>query len=267
MTRPKLIGWHSFKGGSGRSLALSNVAVDLAMRGKRIVCVDMDIESCGLGTLFDVDLDGKATTTDILVERNYQTVRKSIVSVSQVRGWKCVLNLIGSGHESPVRLSAIQWSPETVRVFADLVVNKYAQAEQMDYVFVDCRSGMSEQLALSLLLSPDGVIVFTRPDRQSRLGTEHLVRTIRSIGDDARLPGALTPLVVVNGVPASPDAEDALVDLGFRLDRAGFQDRRLIRIPFDQDLLLLEGVGAPTATPTTPVQRSYREIAEWIEAL
>ena len=45
--------FYSFKGGVGRTMALVNVAVTLALRGRRVLVVDFDVEAPGLDT-FDV---------------------------------------------------------------------------------------------------------------------------------------------------------------------------------------------------------------------
>src|SRR6266704_1083558 len=42
--------FYSFKGGTGRSMALANVAVELARSGQRVLIVDMDLEAPGLDT-------------------------------------------------------------------------------------------------------------------------------------------------------------------------------------------------------------------------
>ena len=48
-----VVTFYSFKGGVGRSMALINVAAELARRGKRVIVVDFDLEAPGLDT-FDI---------------------------------------------------------------------------------------------------------------------------------------------------------------------------------------------------------------------
>src|SRR4051812_16178325 len=47
-----VITFYSFKGGVGRSMALANIAVQLARRGKRVLAVDWDLEAPGLHRYF-----------------------------------------------------------------------------------------------------------------------------------------------------------------------------------------------------------------------
>src|SRR5437868_14139099 len=46
-----IVTFYSFKGGVGRSMALANVAVELAQTGRRVLVVDFDLEAPGLDTL------------------------------------------------------------------------------------------------------------------------------------------------------------------------------------------------------------------------
>ncbi len=48
-----VVTFYSFKGGVGRSMALVNVAAELARRGERVLVVDFDLEAPGLDT-FDI---------------------------------------------------------------------------------------------------------------------------------------------------------------------------------------------------------------------
>src|SRR5947208_1482236 len=48
----RIITFYSYKGGTGRSMALSNVAWILASQGKRVLAVDWDLEAPGLHRYF-----------------------------------------------------------------------------------------------------------------------------------------------------------------------------------------------------------------------
>jgi len=49
--------FYSVKGGSGKSTAAANVAVELANRGYDILCIDLDLGGGGIRYLFDLDDD------------------------------------------------------------------------------------------------------------------------------------------------------------------------------------------------------------------
>ena len=44
---PRLIGFYSYKGGVGRSMALAHCAVELARRGRKVLIIDLDLEAPG----------------------------------------------------------------------------------------------------------------------------------------------------------------------------------------------------------------------------
>lgn len=66
----KICGMYSYKGGAGRTVCMANVASILAKElGKRVVCIDMDMEGAGLGVVMGVhkrlDENGRKCIQDI----------------------------------------------------------------------------------------------------------------------------------------------------------------------------------------------------------
>ena len=60
----RVVTFYSFKGGTGRSMAVANVAWILASRGQRVLVIDWDLEAPGLHRYFrpflvDRDLEGQ----------------------------------------------------------------------------------------------------------------------------------------------------------------------------------------------------------------
>src|ERR1700685_1743194 len=53
----QVITFYSYKGGTGRTMALANVAWILASNGKRVLAIDWDLESPGLHKFFHPFLD------------------------------------------------------------------------------------------------------------------------------------------------------------------------------------------------------------------
>ena len=65
----KIISFYSYKGGTGRSMALANMAWILASFGKQVLVVDWDLEAPGLHRYFAPFLDDKdLTCTDGLID-------------------------------------------------------------------------------------------------------------------------------------------------------------------------------------------------------
>jgi len=63
----QVVTFYSYKGGTGRTMSLANVAWILAANGKRVLVVDWDLESPGLDRYFapfiDAELFGATSTT------------------------------------------------------------------------------------------------------------------------------------------------------------------------------------------------------------
>jgi cellulose biosynthesis protein BcsQ len=57
LERPLVVTFYSWRGGVGRSTALAYTAKILAARGRKVVCVDMDLEVASLATLFGKEKD------------------------------------------------------------------------------------------------------------------------------------------------------------------------------------------------------------------
>ena len=53
----QILTFYSYKGGTGRTMALANVAWILASNGNRVLSVDWDLESPGLHKFFHPFLD------------------------------------------------------------------------------------------------------------------------------------------------------------------------------------------------------------------
>ena len=64
MAEGKIVTFYSYKGGTGRTMALANVAWILASSGLKVLVVDWDLESPGLHKYFQPFLDpAKITAT------------------------------------------------------------------------------------------------------------------------------------------------------------------------------------------------------------
>ena len=55
----QIVTFYSFKGGTGRTMALANVAWILAANGMRVLIADWDLESPGLHRFFQPFMDPK----------------------------------------------------------------------------------------------------------------------------------------------------------------------------------------------------------------
>ena len=76
-----IITFYSFKGGTGRSMALANVAWILASAGKRVLAIDWDLEAPGLHRYFrpfllDPDLSNSEGVIDFVTEYSTEAMQR-----------------------------------------------------------------------------------------------------------------------------------------------------------------------------------------------
>jgi MinD-like ATPase involved in chromosome partitioning or flagellar assembly len=78
----QVITFYSFKGGTGRTMALANVAWILAANGKRVLMADWDLESPGLHRFFqpfmDEEASGKAGIVDLVRRYEWAAINADI---------------------------------------------------------------------------------------------------------------------------------------------------------------------------------------------
>src|SRR5258705_6268790 len=84
----QVITFYSYKGGTGRTMALANVAWILAANGKRVLVVDWDLESPGLHRFFHPFIDPQVLAStggviELIREFEWATTRQ----VGRDEGW------------------------------------------------------------------------------------------------------------------------------------------------------------------------------------
>ena len=175
---PKVIAIHSYRGGTGKSNIIANLAVVLAGAGKRVAVVDTDIQSPGVHLLFGLeDTKELKTLNDYLWERC--TIRETAAEVTPP-------SLDGGGRVWLVP-SSLQ-AGEIAKVlregydvgllndgFRDLIDDL-----ELDYLLIDTHPGLNEETLLSIAIS-DELIILLRPDRQDFLGTAVTVEVARKL--------------------------------------------------------------------------------------
>jgi cellulose biosynthesis protein BcsQ/stress-induced morphogen len=192
---PRTVTFYSFKGGVGRTTALTHVAWILAMRGRKVVAVDLDLEAPGLSTAFNLNPQPKYGIVDYFYERSYlpEGIKPSI-SVTQIFGEVKIpsatgrlfvvpagsLNLDYISKVDDLRASTVTDSGENLwSIFS----REIQEQLKPDILLIDSRTGINQWGALSLLQAADEVIVFLFPNEQNRQGISLLLQSIQSFRD------------------------------------------------------------------------------------
>jgi MinD-like ATPase involved in chromosome partitioning or flagellar assembly len=192
---PRTVTFYSFKGGVGRTTALTHVASILAMRGLKIVAVDLDLEAPGLSTAFNLNPQPKYGIVDYFYERSYlpEGVDPSI-SIGEIFGEVRIPNATGRLFVVPAGSLSLDYISKVDDLHATTVIDgnnslwsifKLEIQEQLnpDILLVDSRTGINQWGALSLIQAADEAIIFMFPNEQNKQGIEVLLRSLQTLKD------------------------------------------------------------------------------------
>ncbi len=267
--------FYSFKGGVGRTMALVNVAAELASRGKRVLIVDFDLEAPGLDTF---DLGRTAASTPGIVDfvSEYLSTGAAPGASGFLAGssgsfdgggrvWIMPSGAQDSGYAA--RLASIDWTDlyenhDGYLLFEDLKLQWQAEIDP-DYVLLDSRTGYTDIGGICTRHLPDAVVVLFFPNDQNLRGLTQVVHDIRAEKDGPRQKQIDLHFVLSN-VPDLDD-EDAILEniiQSFRQD-LGFR-REPLFIHRYASLSLLNQVVFTKDRPKSRLARQYVELASEI---
>ncbi|MBN2465118.1 P-loop NTPase [candidate division WOR-3 bacterium] len=200
------IAFFSVKGGTGRSLALANVAALLASRGRAVGCVDFDLLAPGLATIFGVPAgvtQKRPSTAELLLrDCNIMSFSRAIIDCGKYVDLPPKrLYLIAAKPESKDTYKELadpgQFDEINIDTFKSRYLTPFEQLRQLDYTFVDARSGIAQESFTALSLADRRIVLFSRLDPQSLTGTLHFLRLAKR---DFKCD--FDCIVVATGVPA-----------------------------------------------------------------
>ncbi|MHA1300657.1 MAG: MinD/ParA family ATP-binding protein [Candidatus Helarchaeota archaeon] len=164
----KIISIHSFRGGTGKSNIVANLAAYFAMNGSNVGVIDTDIQSPGVHIIFGLgNKKLKHTLNDFL----YKKCKIDDVAVDVTKNLK-----VKSGHLYifPAALDANEITKILREGYEVSTMsegfNEIMDGKNLDYLFIDTHPGLNEETFLSIALS-DILFVVLRPDEQDYLGT------------------------------------------------------------------------------------------------
>jgi cellulose biosynthesis protein BcsQ len=243
---PHTIAFYSFKGGVGRTTALTHVAWILAQRGRKVVVVDLDLEAPGLSSAFDLSPGLKHGIVDYFYERAYipRDVEPTIsiteifgeVRISEAPGRLFIvpageLNLDYISKVDDLRTTAVTQTGEDLW---STFFNEINQQVQPDIILVDSRTGINQWGAFSLLRAADKAIVFLYPNHQNRQGIDLLLEA---------LAGKISVQLIFSPVPFGDAGRQIVREhwlaLQERLEKLIIPDKNL---PEEDDLGLSEPI-------------------------
>ncbi|MFI7029784.1 FxSxx-COOH system tetratricopeptide repeat protein [Microbispora rosea] len=248
----KIVTFYSYKGGTGRTMALANTAWILASNGLRVLVVDWDLDSPGLHKYFKPFLDAELVTVtagviDIVSDYMWAAVSPRdrrpdwhldyarIVPHAVAVDWEFphdgTLDFVSPGRQNrgySSLVSTFDWDNFYERLgggsFLDAL--RADMKRNYDYTLIDSRTGLSDVADICTIQMPDVVVdCFTLSD-QSIEGAASVARSI-----DERYPSRGIRILPVP--MRIDDGEKVKLDAGRQLARSRF-DR------FPQDLTFEE---------------------------
>ncbi|HZM84653.1 MAG TPA: FxSxx-COOH system tetratricopeptide repeat protein [Candidatus Limnocylindrales bacterium] len=211
MSTGKIITFYSYKGGTGRTMALANVAWILASNGQRVLAVDWDLESPGLHRYFHPFLEDKHLSKPsslgvIDMVRAYAEAALRPLSEAENEDWiapfadverfvtplawtfdalrdssegrsrKAYLDLLPAGQQTPyysTAVSTFDWIAFFERLGGNAFLAALARSmrENYDYVLIDSRTGVSDGAGICTIRLPDTVVAAFTMNDQSMDGT------------------------------------------------------------------------------------------------
>jgi MinD-like ATPase involved in chromosome partitioning or flagellar assembly len=206
----QIVTFYSYKGGTGRTAALANVAWLLACRGLRTCVVDWDLEAPGLHRYFHPFLiDRELATTDGLIDYLWSLSDTALTSGSshsprhdildyRVRiDWEefpddAVLDFIPAGRQSPEyskRVTTFPWEAFYERMGGGSSIDNMRDrlAVEYDYVLIDSRTGVSDTSGICTMQLPDRLVACYALNRQSIEGVTTVLDSVRRQRPDLKI--------------------------------------------------------------------------------
>ena len=244
----KVVSFHSFRGGTGKSNMSANVAALLALDGRRVGVVDADIQSPGIHVLFGLDQgDSRRSLNDFLWGRCDIAEAAHDVTASLDGDLPGRVFLIPSSID-PSDIARVMQDGYDVGLLND-GVRRLIRELALDVLVIDTHPGLNEETLLSIAIC-DALAVVMRPDRQDYEGTSVAVSVARKL----RVPQMV---LVVNKTPAAFDsaAVKANVERTYGCDVAAV-------LPHSEELMVLSSAGVFSVRhPDHPLTGLYRQVA------
>jgi len=243
----KIISVHSFRGGTGKSNSVANLATLLAADGQKVGIVDTDIQSPGIHVLFGLtDDDMPHSLNDYLWGKC--EIQQAALDVTPKLG----VSLRGQIYLIPSSVKA----GEIARVLREgydvgLLNDGFRTLIDqigLDVLMIDTHPGLNEETLLSIAIS-DALLIILRPDQQDYQGTGVTVEVARKL-DVPRL------LLMVNKVPTvfNFDEVRSRVTQTYRCEVAAV-------IPHSDEMMTLASAGVFVLRyPDHPVTGLYRQV-------
>ncbi|MCY4130089.1 MAG: ParA family protein [Gammaproteobacteria bacterium] len=262
--------FYGFKGGVGRTLALVNVAAQLADKGYRVLVVDFDLESPGLGSFgyLNSGLSLPGIVDYVHHFLNFDSAPGVGDYVAQTKSNASILVML-SGEGNPnyaAKMARINWfdlyeKRDGFRLFEDMKA-QWAIEIEPDYVLIDCCSGFASTVGICTRQLADYVLAFFSPNAQNLYGLKQIVSQIRAESPTVRRKNIELDFVMA-AVPSMYDEDGILDDFRHRFeDQLGIGE--LLTIHHYESFQLLRQTVFAVERPNSRLALEYQKITDLI---
>lgn len=186
----RIVTFYSYKGGTGRSMALANIAWILASNGHRVLAIDWDLEAPGLHRYFrpfllDQGVHSSPGLIDMLINYAIEVMTPVEEGVALANDWYVPLtdisryttslkweffpgegtvDLMPAGQQDesyPSRVTSFDWEDFYNRLggWGFLEALKARLRKSYDYILIDSRTGVSDTSGICTVQMPDALAV------------------------------------------------------------------------------------------------------------
>jgi WD40 repeat protein/MinD-like ATPase involved in chromosome partitioning or flagellar assembly len=246
MSAPRIVTFYSYKGGTGRSMALANVAWILAMSGKRVLAIDWDLEAPGLHRYFHPFLEDKELArSEGLIDFVMQYAETAVTrtKTKRTKDWykpyanilryassldfpfpgKATIDFVPAGRQGAdyaTRVNAFNWQHFYERLSGGVMLEAAKLSmSPYDCVLIDSRTGVSDTSGICTVQMPDTLVVCFTLNTQSIEGAAAVAESADAQRRNAKGKPTLRILPVPTRVEST---ERSKLDAGMAAARKRF---------------------------------------------
>lgn len=202
----QIVTFYSYKGGTGRSMMLANVAWILASNGQRVLTVDWDLEAPGLHRYFqpflrDENLLGSDGIIDFVSEFTTAARRSDgegkdgdwfdlyadLAQYAVPLDWDFEggrLDHVGAGRQGAsysLRVSSFDWTEFYDDFGGGTFLSRTREhlKDRYDYVLIDSRTGLADTSGICTVQMPDALVICFTLNNQSVNGAAEVAESVR----------------------------------------------------------------------------------------
>jgi MinD-like ATPase involved in chromosome partitioning or flagellar assembly len=221
----KTITFYSYKGGVGRSLALSNIARRLSELNKKVCIIDFDLDAPGLqfkfnkdyslpnftkgivDYIYDYSVEGKITDSILPFKYTLSPYNRNFADIDLIPAGNIYDNQYWK------KLSMISWSDmfyaeesNGIQFFLDLK-HKIETEIKPDFLLIDSRTGITDISGITLRLFANEVVILAVNNEENIFGSKMIIKNL--LNKDAALFGKIPKInFVLTRLPYTDSLED-----------------------------------------------------------